>query len=316
MAEARTLGSAPRNAESPLAAINLTAPVVAAFRDPPEEGPEPVASTILAPASGTTLSGSTVAVAWTDVSALNYTLAVGTSPGGADVAKVDAGTKTTTVLAGLPTDGKPLYATLWSTFADESLTSSAVWTAQAPPAKVASLQSPTPGTQLDSTEATFTWTDVKADSYALVLGSSRFGTDLGTFGTKGTALTVKSLPEDGRTVWVSLYTQDGATWRSETVTYKAYDSDLDLTAPAEMLEPAPGGTLAGRTFTFRWTDPDAPAYALTLWSGETEVYHEIVAGTAATLTLPPSTPEGELTVRLATKMDGRWFSRMYIYTLN
>ena len=74
-------------------------------------------------------------------------------------------------------------------------------------------------------------------------------------------------------------------------------------------------TLEGTRLTFRWTDPRAARYALTMWSGETEVYHEIVRGTAAEVVLPPSTDTGPMTVRLATELDGRWFTREYDFTL-
>jgi len=297
-----------------VASIGITAPVVAGFRDPVNET-EAEAATLIAPASGSVVSGSTVAVAWTDVSADSYVITVGSTPGGADLARVDAGSATSTVVSGLPTDGSTLHTTLWSTFGDESVTSAGTWVAAAPPPKVASLDSPTPGSMLDGTRVTFAWDDVGADGYALVLGSSRFGSDLGTFATSATELSVSGLPDDGRTLWVSLYSQDGSRWRSETVTYKAFDADLDLLAPAHVLEPAPGGTLSTRTLTFRWTDPGASAYALTLWSGETEVYHEIVSGTAATVELPSTVPAGPLTVRLATQLGGRWFSREYSYVL-
>lgn len=296
-------------------AVSLTGSVVAAFRDPPAD-PEPnAAASIVTPASGSTLTGSTVAVVWEDVGADAYTLTIGSEEGGADLARIDVEEANYTVVPGLPTDGRTLHATLWSDFDGELVSTTTTWTAMRSPPAVASLITPTPSTLLGDTTVRFAWEDVDADGYALVLGSGRFGSDLGSFTTTSTELTISGLPDDGRTIWASLHTQTGGVWRSETVTYQAFDRDMDAREPAHLLEPAPGSTLRGATLGLRWTDPRAERYALTLWSGETDVYHEIVRGTAAEVALPPSVPPGPLTIRLATDFDGRWFARSYDFTL-
>lgn len=311
--------SSSRSAHNVLA-LSLTGSVVEAFRDPPEEEEEEEeavyeAASILAPTAGTTLAGATVAVVWEDVEALSHTLTIGSSQGGADLANLEIEGTHYAVVAGLPTDGRSLYVTLWSDHGDALLSTETTWTAARPPAQMATLTSPSAGSLSDTT-ARFAWQDVGADSYALVLGSSRFGSDLGTFSTVATELEVSGLPDDGRQLWATLHTRTGDAWRSSTHTFQAFDADPGAFAPASMLEPAEGATLRSRNLTFRWSDAGATAYAITVWSGSTEVYHATTTATSESLSLSPSVDSGPLTVRLATQHNGQWFSRETRYVLD
>jgi hypothetical protein len=294
------------------ASLSLTAPVAEAFRPRASEA-DGEAATLLLPEDGATLGGADASFTWSDAGADAYQLTLGSAEGGADLARIEAGTDLSTTVTGLPTDGRTLHATLWTRHGDDWSRDAATYTAATVATGPASLSSPAPGSILPA-RTTFSWGDVGADSYALVLGSSRFGTDLGTWGTTGTSVTVSGLPTDGRTVWATLYTQDGGRWLGETVTYQAGVGTLD-DRPARLLEPAPGTWLTGRSFTFRWTDARASRYALTLYSDDGEVYHDIVAGTSARVSLSPAVASGTLRVRLATELGGRWYARNETYEL-
>lgn len=297
-----------------VATMGLTAGVAQDFRAAIET-PEPEAAHILMPADGTTLPGASLSLTWGDAGADGYLVTVGSSAGGADLANLDVGTAVSTTITGLPTDGSTLYVTVWSDFDGAFLTDAHTYVAADPIPRKASLESPIDGATLPGAEATFTWSDAKADSYALVLSSTAEGSDLGTFGTAANRLVVRSLPTDGRTIWATLHSKDGDTWRSDTHTYTAHDADPDLDLPAVLIEPAPGRTLTGRTLRFTWTDPGASAYALTVVQGTTELAHESGTGTATTVTLPSGTAAGLIEVRLASELNGRWFSRTYTFTL-
>jgi hypothetical protein len=73
-------------------------------------------ATIISPANGSTLPGSTVTFTWNDAGASLYQVWVGNSVGAYDVGYFPtAGTSaTSTTVSGLPTDGRKLYVRLWS----------------------------------------------------------------------------------------------------------------------------------------------------------------------------------------------------------
>lgn len=299
-----------------VASIALTAGVVADFREAVDPGPEAKAAEILLPEDGTRLGGTSLTLAWAEAGADEYIVAVGSTAGASDVAKVSAGTSAGWTIGGLPEDGSTLYVTLWSDFDGEWLTDTATYKAKAPPNPAARLTSPTAGTQLASGAHTFTWSDVGADAYVLTIGSTRFGSDQGAFATEDTSVTVSGLPTDGRALWLTLYTESGAGWLAESIEVQAASAtESGATEPASLVYPEPGATLTGRTITFVWTDVEASAYAVTL-TGETgELIHAEVTSTSHTVTLPTSTAAGTLQVRLATRVGSHWIAETVEYTL-
>jgi hypothetical protein len=302
-------------AASNVASITLTAPVVAAFRDPVEVEPTPEAAEILLPTEGERLTSDRLTLVWEDAGADAYEIAVGSSEGASDLALVDAGTAASATISGLPTDGKALYVTLYSQFGETWLTDSAVYTAKAPASVAARLTSPSSGSVLSASSVTFAWTDAGAPSYALVVGSTPYGTEHGAYMTKGTSLRLSGLPDDGRTLYVTLYTMVGTSWLVETATYTAYDADPDEVEPARLLSPTPGSTLTGRAFTFAWTDPQAQAYSLVIGDGVEDWHAEMLTTTTARVVLPDEAEPGPMDVILATKLDGFWYARRYTFTL-
>ena len=71
-------------------------------------------SQMISPANGATLNSSTVSFSWTAGTATSYWLYLGSTPGAADLYNQDQGTSLSRTVSGLPTDGRTIYATLWS----------------------------------------------------------------------------------------------------------------------------------------------------------------------------------------------------------
>ncbi|MFK7930756.1 MAG: M12 family metallo-peptidase [Myxococcota bacterium] len=297
-----------------VAAMGLTAPIAEDFGTAVDVE-EPVASQILLPEDRTVLGGSTLALTWQDVGADDYVVTVGSSAGGADVDRVDAGTDVSATLTGLPTDGSTLYVTLWSEIDGEFYSDSHTYTAADPIPRAASILTPEDGHTFTSASAAFTWTDAKADSYALVLGSTADGSDLGTWGTSSTRFDVSGLPTDGRTIYATLYSRDGETWRSDSRQYTAFKGESVEAHPATLIEPAPGSTLIGRVIRLSWTDTGASNYDVTITQNGAELVHATTNGTAVLLSLPPSTQAGRIEVRLASELESGWFSRSSTFTI-
>lgn len=298
-----------------VASLALTAPVVSAFRTAVDEPVDPEAAVLVTPVSGAALEDTTVTFSWTDVDADSYQLLIGTSMGDADVARVEAGTSTSSTVSGLPDDGSALFVTLWSEHGDAWLKDSAVYTAYDAPVTPATFTDPNPGTILSSSDVSFAWTDVEADGYALVLGSSEGGTDLGSYMTSGTHVDISGLPTDGRVIWGTLYSSIEGDWHGVKATWRAAGTP-GTDGPASLLTPLPGSLLTGRTFTFTWTDSGASRYALTITNEDGELHHGIVDGTSARVELSAAARSGPIQVRLASEITGHWFARTTSYTLD
>jgi len=70
---------------------------------------------LIAPANGSTLTGASATLRWhAATGGTQYWVYVGTTPGGANLANVNAGTNLSQVVNGLPTNGSTLYLRLWT----------------------------------------------------------------------------------------------------------------------------------------------------------------------------------------------------------
>jgi hypothetical protein len=85
------------------------------------------------------------------------------------------------------------------------------------------LTTPTPGSTLTSTTATFTWTKGSGvTAYKLILGTKAGGSDLyNSYTTTATTKTVTNLPVNSSTIYATLYSQIGGAWYSNAYTYTA-----------------------------------------------------------------------------------------------
>jgi hypothetical protein len=126
------------------------------------------------------------------------------------------------MVSGLPTDGSKIYVTLYSLIGSQWSGNAYTYTALSATSGLAQITSPPPGTTLSGNAATFVWSsDANASAYWMDIGSTQGGNDIYQSGNLGTSVsaTVTSLPANGNTIYVSLYSLVGAQWINNPVTY-------------------------------------------------------------------------------------------------
>jgi hypothetical protein len=167
--------------------------------------PEP--AEISTPAPGSTLSTSSVTFQWTaGVKVSQYWLYVSTiSAGRNDLFDSGGINQLSQTVNNLPTDGSTLYVTLYSLIGSTWQYKICTFKTTATPAAISS---PTPGSTLSSSSATFQWTAGSGVSqywlYVSKIGAGR--NDLfDSGGTNQLSKIVNNLPTDGSTLYVILY---------------------------------------------------------------------------------------------------------------
>lgn len=276
----------------------------------------PTQAVMSSPTPGSTLTGSSEKFTWTPATgATGYLLELGSTGVGSYNLYYSGSTTATSVTAtDLPTNGETIYARLLTnnagTWVHTDYTYKAVTEAQA------ALTSPTPGSTLTSSSATFSWTTATgATAYLLELGSTGVGSyNLYYSGSlTTTSTTVKSLPINGEMIYARLFTEINGAWLHTDYTYKAVtEQQAVLTAPT------PGSTLTGASVTFTWTAASgATGYILSLGStgaGSTNLYYSgSTTATSVTVTKLPTNGE-TIYARLFTQLNGTWVHTDYTYT--
>jgi hypothetical protein len=269
---------------------------------------------MISPAPGTTLSGSSTTFTWTTGSGLTtgYYLWVGTTPGGSNLVNIGplSGTSTTVTL---PTNGATIYVRLWTVIKGTTyLYNDYTYTEFNTPRGV--MTSPAPGSTLTGSSTTFTWSAGSgATGYYLWVGTTPGGTDLVNIGPMSGTSTTVSLPTNGVTIYVRLWTVvKGTTYLYNDYTYTEFNTPRGV-----MTSPAPGSTLTGASTTFAWS-AGSGATGYYLWVGTTPGGSNLVnigplAGTSTTVTLP--TNGATIYVRLWTVVNGTTFLyNDYTYT--
>jgi hypothetical protein len=177
------------------------------------------------PNPGSTLTSSTVTFDWTAGSGgpYSYWLDIGNTSGGNNYySSGNLGSAQTVTVSGLPTDGSAVYATLYTLINGSWVGNTYSYTALNANSGLAAMQSPAPGTTIDGTTATFTWSmDANATAYWVDIGTSAGGNSIYSSGNLGTATstTVYTLPANSTTIYVSLYSYVGGQWINNPVTY-------------------------------------------------------------------------------------------------
>jgi hypothetical protein len=83
--------------------------------------------------------------------------------------------------------------------------------------------SPTPGSTFSGSSVMFHWSAVSSSNYALTVGSKPGTDDIYFSGLlHSQSATVNSVPTDGRTIYVTLYSQVNGTWVRNDYTYTAF----------------------------------------------------------------------------------------------
>jgi len=177
---------------------------------------------ITTPTPGSTLSGPSATFVWTPGSgATNYWLDVGATPGGNQYEQSGPlGNVTQWTVNGLPTDGSTIYVTLYSYVGGQWSANAYTYAAFNSASGLAVMQTPVPGTTLSGNQATFTWTAGSGTAYWLDIGSVAGGNQYYQSGSlNALTTTVYSLPADGSTIYVTLYTYVGGEWLNNAYTY-------------------------------------------------------------------------------------------------
>ena len=191
---------------------------------------------ITSPVPGSTLTSASTTFTWNAAlgSVTGYGLNVGTTGvGSADLVNIGplSGTSATVTL---PTNGATIYVRLWTIFNGTTyFYNNYTYTEFAH--SVSAITSPVPGSTLTSAATTFTWNAAlgSVTGYYLNVGTTPGGADLVNIGPlSGTSATV-TLPTNGATTYVRLWTIfNGTTYFYNDYTYSAASSSPTLSTSA------------------------------------------------------------------------------------
>ncbi len=279
--------------------------------------PDAAKAVLTTPAPGSTLTDSTVTFTWTPgTNVAQYVLYVGRQPGGLDLYAGNPVYTTSQTISGLPNDGSTIYVRLFSYINGGYQYNDYTYTTYTQTSAKAVITSPAPGSTLPGTTTTFTWTTgTRVAQYVVYVGNQPGGNDIYS-GTPvyTTSLTVNNLPNDGRTVYVRLWSYVDGGYQYNDYTYTAY---APASAKAVITSPAPGSTLTGSTATFTWT-PGTRVAQYVLYVGTQPGGLDIYSGnpvytTSQTVSGLP-TDGSTIYVRLWSYIDGGYQYNDYTYT--
>ncbi|MCG6114916.1 MAG: S8 family serine peptidase [Mesorhizobium sp.] len=174
------------------------------------------------------------------------------------------------------------------------------------------MTSPTPGSTITGSSATFSWTTgMGVTTYALDVGNTGVGSFNIFAGTvPGTSRVLNGLPASG-TLNVRLWSNANNTWHHTDYTYT-------MGTKAVMSSPAPGSTLTSTSATFNWTAGSGATsywiYVGTNGAGSANIFTQGGAQRTRTVTGLPSS--GTLYVRLMSYIGSGWQFNDYTYTMN
>ncbi len=265
---------------------------------------------LTSPANGSAMASSTATFTWSaGTGATAYAVYVGSNPGGADIYAKTEGTSLSDTVSNLPADGSTFYVTLYSYINGKWLPISYLYTS----ADLRSqMSSPAAGTALGSTTSTFNWnSSAGATAYLLYVGSSPGGADIYAKVEGGSLSdTVNNLPADGRTVYVTLWSQINGKWVPNSYYYTAVDNR------AQMVSPANGTVLGASSVTFTWTaGTGVGAYALYVGSspGGADLYAK-AEGASLSDTVNNLPVDGRpIYVTLWSLINGRYVANNFTY---
>ncbi len=207
---------------------------------------------LTSPTPGSALTGSSATFNWSAGNGVaKYEFLLGTTGPGSD--NLDYLASYTALSSGLvsniPINGMTVYARLYSLIGGVWQHTDYTYTELGP----ASLISPTPGSTLAGSSATFGWTTGGGvTKYEFLLGTTGPGSDNLDYLASYTALSsglVSDIPTNGMTLYARLYSLIGGVWQYTDYTY----TEAGTPVPAALTSPAPGSTLTGSTATFGWT---------------------------------------------------------------
>ncbi|GIU78718.1 MAG: hypothetical protein KatS3mg005_1956 [Bryobacteraceae bacterium] len=183
-------------------------------------------------------------------------------------------------------------------------------------AQKGAMVSPAPGSTLPGSAVTFQWTPGEGvQQFWLMIGlwpggDTLYSADQGLL----TSAPVSGLPVDGRTIYVRLWSLIDNQWVYNDYQYKAAGSVAP--AKAQIIEPAPGATLAGSTATFRWnTGAAVVRYFLFvgLWQGGNTLFSQDMGASLEAVVTNLPVDGSTIHVRLWSFIDGSWQFNDYTF---
>ncbi len=265
---------------------------------------------MLSPPTGTTLDCSFATMTFSEGLCVDeLRLTIGSAPSGSDLVDADITGQTSHAAYGMPTDGRTLYVTLWTTINSDTFAETYQFTAAADPTvESATMTDPVPDSALTSNTQTFMWSaGTCVEQYGLRVGTSVgagdvYDMDLGT----ATSAVVENLPADGSTVHVALRSRLEGAWQETPYTYTA----ATLGTPATMISPPAGSKLDDTSVQFTW-DPGTNVEEIELLVGTSEgagdLYQQNV-GQATSKTVNNLLDDGSIIhVTLRSFFLGRWY---------
>jgi len=287
-----------------------------------------VPAAMVSPANGTVLPGSLVTFTWSPGAGVtDYFLCVShVAVGQCEIYNIDQNTLDPGLtyshsIAGLPTDGGPIYVTLSSQASNGQWTfANYTYTAAGGSFVPARISSPT-ATALTSTSVNFQWSGgAGVSDYWLYVSNVAQGHSEIYSGEQGlaTSAAVSGLPATGGPLYVRLASKNSATaaWSYVDYTYTAPGTF----GAASMISPSGGSTLTGPSTTFYWNSGVAAfGYSLAVSkvaAGNTDIYGAD-QGTALSAAVNGLPVDGSTVyVRLGTKdaPAGAWHYQDYTYT--
>ncbi|MBZ5551925.1 MAG: hypothetical protein LAO21_04325, partial [Acidobacteriia bacterium] len=243
-------------------------------------------------------------------------LQVGTTLGGQEIYSAGQGTGLSAVVWGLPTDGSPVYARLWSNIGGAWLYNDYTYAAcTGCMATKAVLTTPAPGATLSSSMATLWWSASVGSECYLQVGTTVGGQQLYSAG-QGTGLSavVWGLPTDGSTVYVRLWSNVSGAWLYNDYTYATCSGCMGT--EALMTGPAPGATLGSTVVTFTWSASLASECYLQVGTtlGGQELYSAGEGTSLSSQVVDLPNNGNAVYVRLWSNVDGAWSYKDYTYT--
>jgi hypothetical protein len=277
-------------------------------------------STMTSPVAGSTLTSNLVTFTWTvGVGVTANEIWVGTSAGASNVTTVTglaAGTLTAVADISGVTANSTVYVRLRS-----MVGGSWVWndyTYKAPAFAKAIMLTPAPGSALAGNPTTFTWDKgIGSSAYQIWVGAtvgsgSLFNVNTGTATTANVTLPIQTVP--GSTLYVRLYSKNGANWVYNDYTYTA-----PAAAKATMLTPAPASLLPASPVTFTY-NPGFGASQFSLWVGTAVGKSDLALSpnatyptTSITVSIKP-TLSTTVYVRLFSLIGTTWSYNDYTYS--
>ena len=269
---------------------------------------------LTSPTPGSTLTSSSATFQWTAGSGVTqYVLGIGsTGVGSYNLYNSTPITATQASVTGLPINGETLYARIYSMINGAWQYHDYTYIAAATPAV---LTSPTPGSALTSSSATFQWTSgTGVTQYVLGIGSTGVGSYnlFNSTPITATQVSVSGLPTNGGTLYARIYSLINGAWQYHDYTYTA------AATPAVLTSPTPGSTLTSSSATFQWTaGSGVTQYVLGIGStgvGSYDLFNStpITAAQASVTGLP--TNGEKLYARLYSWINGAWQYKDYTYT--